>query len=174
MTPGRQILAALSTGCATTAQLVERIEGTSGPRLRSCLQTLRARALVTSVPGVHELTSKGRSWVEAGLEINGGPRPGNSQSRTATTLRAKAWRYLLIKNKASLGEILLLVADGTEARAEQNLRRYLNALTRAGILVKTRSGWLLPHDHITGTEAPSWNTKTRMVMDLNTGESWRI
>ena len=174
MTPGRQILTALSAGCATTAQLVERIEGTTSTRIQSCLRTLHDRALVSSAQGVHELTDKGRAWAEAGLEINGGPRPGNAQSRTATTLRAKAWRYLLIKNKASLDEILLLIADGTEARAEQNLRRYLNALTRAGILVKTRSGWLLPNDRITGTEAPSWNTKTRMVSDLNTGEIWRI
>lgn len=174
MTPGRQILTALSAGCATTAQLAERIEGTSGPRLQSCLQTLRDRSLVTSVQGVHGLTDKGKAWVEAGLEINGGPRSGNAQSRTAGTLRAKAWRYLRIRGKASLGDILMTVADGTEATAEQNLRRYLNALTRAGILARTRSGWLLPSDRNTGIEAPNWNTRTRTVTDVNTGGSWRI
>jgi hypothetical protein len=174
MTPGRQILTALSAGCATTAQLAERIKGANGPRLRSCLQTLRDRALVTSVQGVHELTDKGRAWAEAGLEINGGPRPGNAQSRTAGTLRAKAWRYLRIRGKASLDDILMTVADGTEATAEQNLRRYLNALTRAGILARTRSGWVLPSDRNTGIEAPSWNTGTRTVTDVNTGEAWRI
>ena len=174
MTPGRQILVALSAGCATTAQLVERIEGTSGPRLQRCLRTLRDRALVASAQGVHQLTDKGRTWAEAGLEINGGPRPGNAKSRTAGTLRAKAWRYLRIKGKASLDDILMIVADGTEATAEHNLRRYLNALTRVGILAKTRSGWVLPSGRNTGIEAPSWNTKTRMVMDLNTGEAWRI
>lgn len=174
MTPGRQILTVLSAGCATTAQLADRIEGTSGPRLQSCLQTLRDRSLVTSVQGVHELTDKGRAWAEAGLEINGGPRPGNAQSRAVGTLRAKAWRYLRIRGKASLDDILMTVADGTEATAEQNLRRYLNALTRAGILARTRSGWVLPSDRNTGIEAPSWNATTRMVIDLNSGESWRI
>lgn len=174
MTPGRRILVALSVGCATTTQLAERIEGMAGPRLQRCLMTLRDRDLVTSVQGVHQLTDKGLLWTEAGFEINGGPRPGNAQSRTVGTLRAKAWRYLRIKGRASLADILMIVADGTEATAEQNLRRYLNALTRAGILARTRSGWALPSDRNTGIEAPSWNTKTRMVMDLNTGESWRI
>lgn len=174
MTPGRQILTALSAGCATTAQLAERIEGMTGPRVQSCLRTLLDRGLVTSVQGVHELTDKGRAWAQAGLEINGGPRPGNAQSRTPGTLRAKAWRYLRIRGKASLDDILMTVADGTEAAAVQNLRRYLGALTRAGILVETRSGWLLPSDRNTGIEAPSLNTGTRMVTDLNTGETWRI
>ena len=174
MTPGRQILTALSVGCATTAQLAECIEGMTGPRLQGCLQTLRARGLVTSVQGVHELTDKGRAWAEAGIEVSGGPRPGHSQSRTANTLRAKAWRYLRIRGKAGLDDILMTVADGTEATPEKNLRRYLNALTRAGILARTRSGWVLPSDRNTGIEAPSWNATTRMVIDLNSGESWRI
>lgn len=174
MTPGRKILTVLSAGCATTAQLAERIEGMTGPRLQSCLVTLRDRDLVRSVQGVHELTDKGRAWTEAGLEIHGGPRPGNAKSRTTRTLRAKAWRYLRIRGKASLDDILMTIADGTEATAEQNIRRYLNALVRAGILVRTRSGWLLPSDSNTGIEAPSWNTWTRTVTDVNTGETWRI
>lgn len=174
MTPGRAILTALSAGCATTGQLAERIDGATSTRLQRCLHVLQDRDLVRSVQGVHELTDKGRAWAEAGLEINGGPRPGNAQSRTAGTLRAKAWRYLRIKGKASLDDILLIVADGDEAGAEKNLRRYLNALHRAGMLVRTRSGWLLPSDKNTGIEAPSWNTKTRTVTDVNTGETWRI
>lgn len=174
MTPGRQILTALSAGCATTAQLAERIEEATASTLKSPLRTLQSRGLVASVQGVHELTDKGRAWLDAGLEITSGPRPGNAPARTADTLRAKAWRYLRIKGKGSLDDILFLAADGDEIGAERNLRRYLNALNRAGILVRTRSGWLLPSDKNTGDLAPSWNSSTRTVTDVNTGESWRI
>lgn len=174
MTPGRKILTALASSCATTGQLGARIEGTTSARLQSCLCTLRDRGLVSSVQGVHALTDKGRAWVAAGLEVNGGPRPGRAASRTANTLRAKAWRYLRLKGKASMNDLLFIVADGTEGDAEKNLRRYLRALTAAGYLAPLRSGWLLLTDRDTGPEAPALNTATKTVTDANTGESWPI
>jgi hypothetical protein len=174
MTPGRKVLTALSAGCATTAHLAERIEGMTTLQLQGVLKTLKGRAMVNSVQGVHQLTDKGRAWAEAGLEVNGGPRPGNAHSRTSSTLRAKAWRYLRIRGKASLDDILLIAADGCEAGAEKNLRRYLGALTKAGILVQVKSGWVLPSDRNTGIEAPSWNSETRIVTDVNTGVACQI
>lgn len=165
------VLAALGRIPATTAQLVERMPGVCVP---SALATLRERGLVTSVQGVHQITDKGRAWVEAGVPVPMGPRPGQAGSRAAGTLRAKAWRYLRIKRKAGMDDLLFLVADGNEKDAEANLRRYLTALERAGVLIRTRSGWLLPSDRNTGPEAPSWNSKTKAVIDVNTGEQWTI
>lgn len=171
MSAANQILGALAKGCATTGQLRRVL--TRGC-VYSALQVLRRRGLVHSVEGVHELTPKGLAWAEAGLSISHGPSLGRSGSRQRQTLRAKAWRLLRLKGKASLDDLLFIVADGTEADAEKNLRRYLRALVLAGILVQTRSGWLLPSDANTGPEAPSWNTLTRTVTDINTGATWTI
>ncbi len=174
MTPGRTILTALAETSATTGQLNQALPGMTMDRLSSCLRTLRGRALIHTAGGVHGLTGKGRAWLEAGLEIQSGPRTGRAASRTSGTLRAKAWRTLRIRRKASLDDILLLVADGGEKHPAANLRRYLTALFRAGILLRTRSGWVLPEGRNTGPEAPAWNSKTKTVIDVNTGEQWRI
>ncbi|GAB7082321.1 helix-turn-helix domain-containing protein [Megalodesulfovibrio paquesii] len=160
-------------GCATTAE-VHAAVGYAANSVRRALRTLRERGLVTSLEGLHELTAKGRAWIDAGLEITSGPRPGQAQSRHAQTLRAKAWRALRLKGKCSLDDLLMLVADGTEKDAEKQLRRYCRALEAAGYLVPMRSGWLLPADRNTGPEAPAYNSKTRTVTDPNTGDVWPL
>lgn len=160
-------------GCATTAEVCAAVDY-AADSVRHALRTLQGRGLVTSLEGLHELTAKGRAWVDAGLEIKGGPRPGQAQSRHAQTLRAKAWRALRLKGKCSLDDLLMLVADGTEKDADKQLRRYLRALEAVGYLAPMRSGWLLPADRNTGPEAPAYNSGTRTVTDPNTGDVWPL
>lgn len=110
----------------------------------------------------------GRSGSHVGTTVWG------AVTRTPQTLRAKAWRYLRIKKKATLEDILSIVADGVEKDAAGQLRRYLGALASVGVLIRVRSSWLLPEDRNTGPEAPALNTRTRTVTDVNTGEKWTL
>lgn len=168
-----RVLAALTQGCATTKQLGVKLGMTTG-QVGRAIRTLRDRGLVCTSTGVHELTDKGRAWIDAGLTIKSGPRPGRAGTRTSGTMRAWAWRYLRMKGKANMDDLLFLLADSHEKDPAQNLRRYLNALVRAGILHQVRSGWVLTKDKDTGPLAPSWNSATRRVIDVNTGEQWQI
>lgn len=49
-------------------------------------------------------------------------------------LRAKAWWVMRNRKSATLESLLNTLADGSQKDAESNLRKYLQALTRAGIL----------------------------------------
>lgn len=173
MTPrwcGLSVLRLLEAGPLVTAELRQRL----GKNPKSCLRVLRVRGLISSTHGVHELTEKGRAWVSAGVEVMSGPPSGGAVTRTPQTLRAKAWRYLRIKKKATLEDILSIVADGVEKDAAGQLRRYLGALASVGVLIRVRSSWLLPEDRNTGPEAPALNTRTRTVTDVNTKKKWTL
>lgn len=170
---GNSILTVLAAGPRTTGQIADAT-GMAAPNVPSAINTLRKRGLAASASGVHQITDKGRVWLDNGLEVISGPRPGKACSRRGATLRVRAWRALRLRGKVTLDDLLYLVADGDEKAAEYNLKRYLRALVQAGFLVKLRSGWMLPGDRNTGPEAPALNTKTKTVTDPNTGERWNI
>ena len=124
--------------------------------------------------GVYAITPEGLRHIEAGKTITSGPKgPRTSASPFApSTLRSRLWRALRLKRVASVDELLVLAAKGTEGNAREDAQRYLNALAKAGILdpAYTRSGpqrWLLLRD--TGPQAPQWNKRQRRVFDPNTG-----
>ncbi|SNR59405.1 hypothetical protein SAMN04488503_0225 [Humidesulfovibrio mexicanus] len=170
---GLPALRALSSGPLLTAEL-SRAVGISLDSTRAVCRCLRARGLMRTVEGIHELTEAGHQAVACGQEITCGPNKGGV--RRAESLRAKAWRAMRIKMKFSLDELLSLLCDGEEKDAEGNLRRYLRTLELAGYLVEMkRTGadgsrrWWLAKD--TGLHAPAWNKKAWTLTDANTGES---
>ncbi len=170
---GLPTLRALASGPLLTAELAKAM-GISVDSTRSVCRCLRARGLMRTVEGIHELTEAGRQAMTIGQEITCGPDKGGV--RRAESLRAKAWRAMRIKVKFSLDELLSLLCDGEEKDAAGNLRRYLRALELTGYLVEMkRTGadgsrrWWLAKD--TGLHAPAWNKKAWTLTDPNTGES---
>lgn len=175
---GLTILDALRDGAKLTRQLAAVLNAPAD-NVRSCLRTLVKRGLIRSSEGVNQITEAGREALASGREVTSGPCNGNAVSRRFGSLRAKAWRAMRMKTAFSLDDLLMLLCDGSESDAEGNLRSYVNALESAGYLfARARRGeggqvrWSLDRD--TGPEAPSWNKKTRVLRDHNTGEVFDI
>lgn len=169
---GLTMLRALSDGPKLTAELASAI-GVGTDNAHQACRCLRARGLMRTAEGLHELTEAGRQAVECGEEITCGPSKG--RVRRDGSLRAKAWRAMRIRERFSLDDLLLLLCDDGADKAERNLRDYLSALERSGHLTRLkRQGangsprWWLARD--TGPKAPAWNKRTRTLADPNTGE----
>ena len=145
---------------------------------------LRKHGLVEKVePGCHKLTDAGRAAVQSGARLRSGPR-GNGQPGKRIhkdSLRIRVWRAIRIRRKFSIPDLVSLVAEGGERDIESNIRKYLSALTRAGILTElprreagtalTSNGykrWWLTDAKNTGPFAPIWRQGANTVYDPNT------
>lgn len=177
---GLSILNALADGPRLTRQVASAL-GRPSRDISSCLGALRRRGLIVTASGLHEITAKGRAALAAGVELTSGPCNGDTTSRHSKTLRAKAWRFMRIRDGFSVSDMLNTLCDGTEAHAENNLQSYVRALESAGYLQRlSRRGeagqqrWRLRRDHDTGPEAPAWNKAARTLRDHNTGECYRL
>jgi hypothetical protein len=106
---------------------------------------------------------------------------GQHALRTKTFgLRARAWWVMREQRRFTLPGLLSIVADTRQRDAASNLRKYLGALTRAGILVEDgRDPPTNPTDNgvkryrlamNTGPQAPVWRASVRQVYDPNTDQ----
>lgn len=95
-------------------------------------------------------------------------------------LRAKAWWVMRNRKSATLESLLNTLADGSQKDAESNLRKYLNALVRAGILkvdAKRQAGKVLTsngHHRYSlmidcGVQAPIYRVRLAEVFAPETG-----
>ena len=157
-------------------------------RVGTAIATLMSRGLVISVgPVCYALTAAGHRVVTSGREIRSGPRGLHTGVRRPVedTLRARLWRALRLKRKASLPQLLTLAARGSERAAERNAWMYLRALHRAGYIqrlaMRAKGGssssrghirWLMLRD--TGPMAPVVRPRHREVVDPNTGERFAL
>ncbi len=162
--------------------------GMARGRVGTAMATLMSRGLVRSVGrGRYALTAAGRQVVTSGKEIRSGPRGLHTGVRRPAqdTLRARLWRALRLKRKASLPELLTLAARGSERAAERNAWMYLRALHSAGYIQKLPSRapgthpnsrghikWLVIRD--TGPRAPIVRRRHREMVDPNTGERFPL
>ncbi|MDF0377659.1 hypothetical protein [Methylophilus sp. YYY-1] len=100
-------------------------------------------------------------------------------------LRAKAWWVMRNRKSATLESLLNTLADGSQKDAESNLRKYLNALARAGILkVETRrqpGKALTSNGHHRyslvidcGVSAPVWRKSLNQVYCPDTAKVYEI
>lgn len=100
-------------------------------------------------------------------------------------LRAKAWWVMRNRKSATLESLLNTLADGSQKDAESNLRKYLNALARAGILkVETRrqpGKALTSNGHHRyslvidcGVSAPVWRKSLNQVYCPDTAQIYEI
>jgi hypothetical protein len=100
-------------------------------------------------------------------------------------LRAKAWWVMRNRKSATLETLLNTLADGSQKDAESNLRKYLNALARAGILkveTKRQPGKALTSNGYhrfslvidVGAAAPVWRKSLNQVYCPDTGDIYAI
>lgn len=85
-------------------------------------------------------------------------------------LRERAWWVMREMAAFSLDALLLTVADGAERTAADNLRRYIRALERHGVLAHVRqkrddTSYRLAHD--LGPRAPVVRRRQRDLFDPN-------
>jgi hypothetical protein len=164
---GVTILQALESGPKLTRQLAAVCACAS---IRNCLGVLRRRGYIISNTGVHDITEAGRDALARNVKLGLGPCAGKATSRAGQTLRDRAWYMLRTGKIYTLENLMDLLCTGAEKTAAGNLRTWLTALTRAGYLLCVRRGYRLCKARDTGPEAPSWNTLTGIVTDVNTGE----
>lgn len=174
---GLEVLDQLASGPKLTRNLIDAL-GMTKAGVRDACKRLAARGLMQSENGVHGITKAGSLALEGGAEVVSGPGKGGCAERYKGSMRAKAWRALRIRRKASVEDLLPLVLGQVatpvdEANARRSLDRYMRALKRSGHLVELprRAGparWVLVSD--TGPCAPAWNKVEHTVTDANTGE----
>lgn len=134
--------------------------------------------------GCYRLTADGIAAAERGEALTGGPSgPDTVQVRKPwrDTSRQRAWAAMRMSGAFTVGEIAMAALRDADPAAEDNLRRYVLQLKRAGYLVELpvrQSGTKLTSNGFkrfrlirdTGFEAPVYRTKTKALHDYNTGE----
>lgn len=156
--------------------------------IRNAIEVLKGRGLIERVaPGQYRLTAAGRLAQQFGTPIKPGPE-GQTLSvarRYPRCLRGKLWAAMRALGKFSLDDLLLRAAKGDEADARNNALKYVNALERAGYLVRMRQRqpgtaptsngfvrWLLVRN--TGPQAPIWQNAKGQIHDPNSGETFDL
>ena len=183
----QRVLAATGTAqpgdCLREADLALRTGLTETQTENACRVLVRRGLLTRRVAGCHNLTAEGRAALDAGSRIASGPQHPHVAGRRivrAETARDRMWSALRMEGKATLDDLVMLVAQGTEADLKNNLMKYMRMLERAGYvkrlpvkeapLVLTSNGcirwWLLP-DRNTGPIAPRPVPKRRALYDAN-------
>ena len=111
---------------------------------------------------------------------------GQTCPRTVTQgLRPRAWWVMRRRTSFTLQELLATLANGTERDAVGNLRQYVRALEKAGIIrreairkpgVALTSNGMLCYQLVinTGRKAPVWRVNAKTVYDPNTDTVYPI
>lgn len=164
---GEQILTALPKGgaCVTLAGLA-KATGIARPKIVKALPALQRSGYAVQVRlGCYARTPRGDAMVARGARLRSGPKgPTGPRPPRSDTLRARAWAALRMMKKATVPDLLELAARD-EKDGRSNLRHYLGALERAGVVARlpqkarglaaTSPGfdrWLLVRD--LGAQAP--------------------
>lgn len=161
-------------GPSYTRQIASKLGVTSTGVLLVC-RCLQSHGLLHTEAGMHGLTAAGQERAK-----NGGWVPCQRAGRAATsrgrTLRQRAWNVLRMADQTTVPDLLRVVCEGDEERAEDNLRNYCRALHLAGILGRTRrtGAYFLRCGANTGDKAPAYNRANKTVTDRNTGRTVSI
>lgn len=167
-----------------TREDVERITGMETRQIERACFKLRKHGLIEQTePGCLSLTDAGRTAAETRKTLRSGPSGRNTGIRIvrSETMRDRAWRAMRLRGKFSVADLIMLTAQGNEKNPGSNMLKYINGLTRAGILVElprrefplknTSNGckrWWLRDENNTGPLAPIVRTRHRkQVYDPN-------
>jgi hypothetical protein len=180
------VLTAIHGGICELAALAEHV-GHNKRAVAKAVQVLKRRGLVVVAtivernsyrkPAQYAVTAAGAAQVLSGAPIS--PGQGARPRKKTVGLRERAWWELRAHGLASLKQITTTHAEGTEKAANVNLYKYLVALERAGILMRSgkniparqskgRIQWLLEID--LGPKAPVWRQQAKEVYDPNAGK----
>lgn len=149
----------------------------SPSQLQTALDSLLGRGLARRCrKGLYRITPAGLRHLESDKSITSGPK-GPRTTFAPSSFRSRLWRALRLRRVASVDDLLVLAAKGTEGNPREDASKYLRALARAGILDQayTRSGpqrWLLLRD--TGPKAPQWNKRQKRIFDPNDGSTYDL
>lgn len=163
----------------TTEWLATETEFTRKQVSDACAVLVRRGLVRSRVEGKFSVTDLGRELLSSGSRIVSGPAGPRGHRPTRSSLRERIWRALLMLRKATIPELLSYAAAGGEKAANNNTRKYLIALERAGYLVRdsrrvpgtspTSNGfarWILLER--TGPKPPMYNPRKKRVYDPNT------
>lgn len=176
------LIAAQPDGAGTTAALAARM-GRPTNLITTTALILKRRGLIeVPVRGRYVLTEAGRDWLSSGRVIASGQ--GRRRTPRTSGLRERAWWLMRELRKFTLVDLLTTLADGSERDAGGNLRAYLTALERVGVVMRMRRRvpgtspnsnghvlYWLKRD--LGRIAPVWRQRHRTVFDPNSGEVLR-
>lgn len=166
---GRDVLQVLSDGKAhLTREIADKLE-VSSTSISSMCSCLKKHGAITSVEGVHRILELGRDVLSGKKELCKG-KAGKSKSG----LRHRAWKAMHILTLFDVSSLLEVVGTGKEKGGEENLRNYLNALYKAGMLIQNRSGKYLLKESAKGSNAPSYNRAEKTVTDRNRGMVFHV
>lgn len=176
----RLIQVASPAECITEASIVD-LTGLSARHVEtSCLLLRKHKLLTKTARGCHRLTDAGREAIPSTLRS--GPKGPEQHKRVwRDTLRMRVWRAIRVRRKFGLDDLIGLVAEGTErGDIGSNVRKYVRALTVAGILVEMPrrvpdptlgsnglKRWWLPDEKDLGPLAPVWSARKKRVYDPN-------
>lgn len=165
----RDVLHILSDGKAhLTRELADKLD-VSSTSISSICFCLKKHGAIKSVEGVHSIMDLGRDVLSGKKELCKG-KAGKSNSG----LRHRAWKAMHMLTFFDASSLLEVVGTGEEKMGKQNLRNYLTALYKSGILAQNRSGKYLLKESARGSKAPSYNREQKTVTDRNTGEVFHV
>lgn len=121
--------------------------------------------------GLFVLTIKGYEHLGGGDILQGGTR-GPRLGMPQTSMRSRIWRALRYKGQGKMRDLLVLASQGEPDT--KDVRQYLNALEKAGYLIRDGRPGFAPTYRLVvnpGPEAPIWNKRTGHFHDPNTGET---
>ncbi|RJP17209.1 MAG: hypothetical protein C4529_15045 [Deltaproteobacteria bacterium] len=175
------VLSALVRGPGFTTAWLSRETGLTAKQVSdACAVLLRRGFIASRVAGRYRVTDTGRELLSAGEVVKSGHPAGPRDRRIVrNTLREKVWRALGMLRKATIPELLSFAAIGEEKAANNNVRKYLLALEKAGYLVRdarrvpgtapTSNGYsLFVLIERTGPQAPIYSNRKGHLYDPNT------
>lgn len=164
----------------TTAEVCEQLGRAHNLVTTTAVRLKRRRLIEVPETGLYRISDEGRIWLASGRAI--APGQGRRRHERSRGLRERAWWLMRELRKFTLTDLLTTLADGSERRAADNLRKYLTALERAGIVQRMRRRvagtaltsnghvlWWLKHD--LGRKPPVWRPAHGTVFDPNTGDT---
>ena len=173
------LLAALPDGTGDDAELAERMARAPNLITTAALILRRRHLVETPARGLYRITAAGRDWLASGRQLT--DRPERRRVARTTGLRERAWWVMRNARKFTVATLLDTLSDGSERDADGNLRRYLCALEKAGVVERTgrrvpgaapqsrgHAVWRLKRD--LGRLAPVCRQRHGTVYDPNSGE----
>lgn len=168
-TTGRDVLHILSDNKAhLTRELADKL-GVNREDMTKMCRCLRNRGMIVSIEGIHSITAVGRDILSGKQD----PCKGKAY-KSKSGLRHRAWKAMHMLTFFDASSLLEVVGTGEEKDGEENLRNYLNALYKAGMLIQNRSGKYLLKESAKGSNAPSYNRAEKTVTDRNRGMVFHV
>ena len=168
---------------ALTVTELRASTGLTSMQIREAADSLIARSMATrSSRGMLRITTTGLRKAASGTAITSGPN-GPKQADERGTFRNRVWRALRMLKRFTVGDIVRLASSGSEANPQDHAYKYVEALSRAGIISRLpnrrekstaslgcrgHSIYVLLND--LGPMAPHWNKRLAQVSDPNHGE----